>query len=50
MGWGPMTMPFRLARADMVAAIKVGDSVKFRFRQGDDGYVIEELSKTSPAP
>jgi membrane fusion protein, copper/silver efflux system len=50
LGWGPMTMPFKLARPDMAATLKPGDRVSFEFREGDEGYVIEQLTKTASGP
>ncbi|RXZ45296.1 efflux RND transporter periplasmic adaptor subunit [Crenobacter cavernae] len=50
LGWGAMTMPFKLARPDMAASLKPGDTVDFGFRQGDGGYVIEKLAKSGGKP
>ena len=50
LGWGPMTMPFQLAQPSLAAKLKPGDRVHFGFRQGDGGYVIEQLSQTGSAP
>lgn len=46
LGWGAMTMPFKLARPELAATVKAGDTVSFGFRRGDEGYVIEKLSKS----
>ncbi len=50
LGWGPMTMSFKLAHPDMAATLKPGDTVSFGFRQGDAGYIIEKLTKTGSQP
>ncbi len=50
LGWGAMTMPFQLGRPDLATGVKPGDRVHFGFRQGDGGYVIEQLSKTGRTP
>ena len=50
LGWGPMTMPFQLARQNMASGLKPGDRVHFGFRQTDTGYVIEQLHKIGDAP
>jgi membrane fusion protein, copper/silver efflux system len=50
LGWGPMTMPFKLARPDLAAALKPGDTVNFGFRESDGGYVIEQLGKSRGRP
>ncbi len=39
LGWGAMTMPFKLA--GQAAAPAVGARVRFAFRQGEGGFVIE---------
>jgi len=44
--WGPMTMPFILKSPELAAELKAGDSVHFRFRQADAGFVIESIEKT----
>jgi Cu(I)/Ag(I) efflux system membrane fusion protein len=46
MGWGAMTMTFKLAKPEMSASLQQGDTVNFDFRQDNDGYVIEKLEKT----
>ncbi|MEW9898078.1 efflux RND transporter periplasmic adaptor subunit [Chitinivorax sp. PXF-14] len=50
LGWGAMTMPFQLARPNLLAGVKPGDRVHFGFRQGDGGYVLEQIGKTGSAP
>lgn len=47
LGWGPMTMPFKLAHPELAAAFKPGDMVSFRFRENNGVYVIEEIGKSS---
>lgn len=46
LGWGAMTMPFQLAQPGLAVGIQKGDRVHFGFRQGDGGFVIEQLVKT----
>ncbi len=50
LGWGPMTMPFKLARPSLAATLKPGDMVNFGFREHDGGYVIERLDKNGGQP
>jgi Cu(I)/Ag(I) efflux system membrane fusion protein len=45
--WPAMTMEFGKARADAYADIKVGQDVEFSFRQGPDGYVLEDVRPAS---
>jgi Cu(I)/Ag(I) efflux system membrane fusion protein len=44
--WGAMTMGFTLARAELAKGLKVGDAVRFRFRQSHDGFVVEQIEKS----
>lgn len=44
--WPAMTMAFQLQRPDMARGLGVGDEVRFRFRQVEQGYLIEEIAKT----
>lgn len=44
--WPAMTMQFRLERAELGQGLAVGDTVRFRFQQGEAGYVISEISKS----
>lgn len=46
-GWGAMTMSFKLPDAKISSGIKVGDQVKFGFNQIQDDYVIAGLAKTT---
>lgn len=46
MRWGPMTMAFKLARPELASGLKAKDSVRFRFRQSGDDFVIEEIETT----
>lgn len=48
LGWGPMTMTFKLARSDMASGLKTGDSVHFSFREQNGDYVIEKLDRSAP--
>ena len=41
-----MTMAFQVQRPDMARGLGVGDEVRFRFRQVEQGYLIEEIAKT----
>lgn len=50
LGWGPMTMTFDVAHNTMAGSVKPGDRVDFRFRKGDDGYVIESMGKVAGRP
>jgi membrane fusion protein, copper/silver efflux system len=44
-----MTMAFKLARPDLAAQLREGDTITFRFRQAGDDFVIEELHKSEDA-
>ena len=44
--WPAMTMAFQVQRPDMARGLGVGDEVRFRFRQVEQGYLIEEIAKT----
>lgn len=46
-GWGAMTMTFKLTDAKMTTEVKVGDQVNFGFNQVKDDYVIAALTKTT---
>lgn len=48
LGWGAMTMSFKLARSDLTQSFKTADRVKFCFRQNGDDFVIERLEKLAP--
>jgi Cu(I)/Ag(I) efflux system membrane fusion protein len=48
--WPPMTMVFQLERPDMSQGLAVGDDVRFRFRQVEQGYLIEAISKSEARP
>ena len=50
LGWGPMTMGFRLASHGVPAGIAVGDHVRFEFRSTPDGgFEISSIARM-PAP
>lgn len=48
LGWGSMTMSFKLARPEMAAGLKTGDSVHFGFQERNGDYVIEKLDRSTP--
>lgn len=50
LNWPAMNMQFSFARAELASGVRVGDDVAFRFRQGDTGFVIQEINKTGGAP
>lgn len=45
LGWGAMTMPFKLADRMLVQGIRVGDTVSFSFHESDGGMVVERMQK-----
>ncbi len=48
--WGPMTMGFKLPASGLPQGVKVGDSVKFEVREGQDGaYQITSIAPLTPA-
>ncbi|GAC1378059.1 MAG: hypothetical protein NVS3B3_20020 [Aquirhabdus sp.] len=49
-GWGAMTMTFKLPDQKMATSVKVGDQVNFGFNQVKDDYVIAALTKTTNSP
>lgn len=46
LGWGAMTMTFKLAKPELAAGLKPGDSVAFGFSQSGGDFVVQQLSKT----
>ncbi len=46
-GWGAMTMTFKLPDAKLATGVKVGDQVNFGFNQVKDDYVIAAVSKST---
>ena len=46
-GWGAMTMTFKLPDAKISSGVKVGDQVNFGFNHSNDDYVIAALAKTT---
>lgn len=52
MGWGAMTMPFKLDQAIKLEDIRVADQVSFKFQQINDAYVITSVQRkiASSAP
>lgn len=49
-GWGAMTMTFKLPNTKMSSGVAVGDQVNFGFNQVKDDYVIATLTKTTGSP
>lgn len=47
--WPAMTMPFELADPGLTEDIEVGDTVTFTMREGDSGYVIDQLQQSGGA-
>ncbi len=45
LGWGAMTMPFKLANRMLVQGINVGDTVNFAFHESDGGMVVERMQR-----
>jgi len=43
--WPAMQMGFRLARPDLAKGMKVGDTVRFSFRESQDGYEVVTLQR-----
>lgn len=46
LGWGAMTMTFKLAKPELAAGLKPGDSIAFGFSQSGGDFVVQQLSKT----
>jgi len=46
---GGMTMPFTVARAELLRGVKVGDAVRVGVRETSDGLVVEKLEKGGAA-
>ncbi|MBI3144665.1 MAG: efflux RND transporter periplasmic adaptor subunit [Pseudogulbenkiania sp.] len=46
LGWGAMTMTFKLARPELTAGLKPGDNVSFGFSQQGSDFMVQQLSKT----
>ncbi|GAB3245169.1 efflux RND transporter periplasmic adaptor subunit [Chitinimonas naiadis] len=49
-GWGAMTMPFKLAKPALTQGIKVGDRVGFDFVAADGGFVIQRFGQSGARP
>jgi Cu(I)/Ag(I) efflux system membrane fusion protein len=45
-----MTMPFPLARPELLQGFKVGDRVRVGVRQSDDGLVVESIRSAGDKP
>ena len=41
-------MSFKLARPEMAAGLKTGDSLHFGFQERNGDYVIEKLDRSTP--
>lgn len=50
LGWGAMTMSFKIDRPETAQSLKVGDSVKFEFYQHEDSYVLQQVQKLGSTP
>lgn len=49
-GWGAMTMSFKLNHQKVAAGVNVGDQVNFGFQQVKNDYVISTLAKDTNRP
>ncbi|MCW3478190.1 efflux RND transporter periplasmic adaptor subunit [Neisseriaceae bacterium JH1-16] len=49
MGWGAMTMTFKLAKSELAKGLKPGDAVAFGFSQNGGDFVIQQLHKAGGA-
>lgn len=47
--WGAMTMGFNKPSKDAFIKIKPGDNVEFSFKEGKDGYVLEDVKPVAGA-
>ena len=47
--WGAMTMGFNKPDKDAFARIKPGDNVEFSFKEGKDGYVLQDVKPVAGA-
>lgn len=50
LNWPPMTMGFKLERAEVITQIKAGDSVRFQFQKRGDEFVVTKMKKAEGAP
>lgn len=48
-GWGAMTMSFKLKSPDLAAGLKPGDAVRFSLMPDGDSFVVEQIEKTGGA-
>jgi len=48
-GWGAMTMSFKLKSPDLAAGFKPGDAVRFSLMPDGDTFVVEQIEKTGGA-
>jgi Cu(I)/Ag(I) efflux system membrane fusion protein len=46
--WPAMQMGFRLARPELAKGVKVGDTVRFTFRESQDGYEVVAMQRETP--
>ncbi|GAB3266026.1 efflux RND transporter periplasmic adaptor subunit [Chitinimonas naiadis] len=49
-GWGAMTMPFKLAKPELTKGIKIGDRVGFDFVAGEGSFVIQQFGQPGVRP
>lgn len=50
MNWPAMTMGFKPAHPALVAPLKVGDTVRFHFRQSGADFIVEDVTKLKDSP
>ncbi|OHC61934.1 MAG: efflux transporter periplasmic adaptor subunit [Rhodocyclales bacterium GWA2_65_20] len=50
LGWGAMTMTFKLAKPELAAGLKPGDNVSFGFSQQGSDFVVQQLGKSGGTP
>jgi len=50
LGWGAMTMTFKLAKPELAAGLKPGDKVSFGFSQQGSDFVVQQLGKSGGTP
>lgn len=47
--WPAMTMPFQLSQPHLAAGVKVGEAVRFRFRQHGDEHIVTAIERDGAA-
>ena len=45
LGWGKMTMVFKLQDPALAKGVKAGDRIRFEFREAGDEYVIRRIDR-----